>query len=94
MGILLVENHIGEPLHIDRVGTTEKWDLPAKEGDNPARLLLDLSPGRHEFVTNTYRGYGHIGVTINAGDAFLSPIWYNDQAEEKLFPLEIPSNCP
>lgn len=93
MGLLLIENHIGEPLHIDRVGTTEKWDLPPKQGDTPSRLLLDLPPGFHEFLDHTPWGYGHIGVTIRAGEAWVSPIWYNGQAEEKIFPLQIPDGC-
>lgn len=93
MGLLLIENHLGEPLHIDRVGTGEKWDLPAKQGDMPGRLLLDLSPGQHDFNDNTARGYGHIGVTITPGSAFVSPIWYNDRAEELVYALEIPNGC-
>lgn len=73
MGLLLIENHLGEPLHIDRVGTGEKWDLPAKQGDMPGRLLLDLSPGQHDFNDNTARGYGHIGVTITLAAPLFRP---------------------
>lgn len=93
MGLLLIENHLGEPLHIDRIGTSENWDLPPKQGDNPARLLLDLSPGDHEFIDNTSVGYGHISVTITPGSAFVSPIWYNDRPEELVYPLDIPNGC-
>ncbi|MDW8269099.1 MAG: trypsin-like peptidase domain-containing protein [Anaerolineae bacterium] len=93
MGILVIENHLGEPLHIDRVGTTEKWDLPPKQGDEPSRLVLDLPPGTHEFIDNTARGQGHISVTIRPGSAFVSPIWYNDRSEELVYPLEIPASC-
>ena len=93
MGLLLIENHLGEPLHIDRAGSTEKWDLPAKQGDTPGRLVLDLPPGSYEFIDNTSQGYGHIRVAIEPGKAFVSPIWYNDQSEEKIYPLEIPASC-
>lgn len=93
MGLLLIENHLGEPLHIDRVGTSEKWDLPPKQGDTPGRLLVDLAPGDHEFVDNTSAGYGHIKVNITPGSAFVSPIWYNDRPEELVYPLDIPNGC-
>lgn len=93
MGLLLIENHLGEPLHIDNIATGETWDLPPKQGDVPARLVLDLPPGPHTFVDNTPRGHGRIGVTITAGSAFISPIWYNSRTEEWVHPLEIPSGC-
>ncbi len=93
MGLLLIENHLGEPLHIDRVGTSEKWDLPPKQGDTPGRLLVDLTPGDHEFIDNTSAGYGHIRVSITPGSAFVSPIWYNDRPEELVYPLDIPNGC-
>jgi len=93
MGLLLIENHLGEPIHIDRVSTGEAWDLPGKQGDVPSRLLLDLPPGDHEFIDNTAAGYGHIRVTITHGSAFVSPLWYNDRTEELIYPLEIPNGC-
>jgi serine protease Do len=94
MGLLVIENHLGEPLHIDRVGTTEKWDLPPKQGNEPSRLVLDLPPGTHEFIGNTGQGgQGHISVTIRPGSAFVSPIWYNDRSEELVYPLSIPASC-
>jgi serine/threonine-protein kinase len=93
MGLLLIENHLGEPLHIDRLGTAEKWDLPPKQGDTPGRLLVDLAPGDHEFIDNTSAGYGHIKVSITPGSAFVSPIWYNDRPEELVYPLDIPNGC-
>jgi hypothetical protein len=93
MGLLLIENHLGEPLHIDRVGTSENWDLPPKQGDTPGRLLVDLAPGDHEFVDNTSAGYGHIKVSITPGSALVSPIWYNDRPEELVYPLDIPNGC-
>ncbi len=93
MGLLLIENHLGEPLHVDQANTPNKWDLPPKQGDTPARLLLDLAPGDHDFVDNTSGGGGHIRVTITAGSAFVSPIWYNDRTEELVYPLDIPNGC-
>ena len=93
MGLLLIENHLGEPLHIDRVGSTEKWDLPPKQGDTPGRLVVDLTPGDYEFIDNTSAGYGHIRVSITPGTALVSPIWYNDRTEELVYPLDIPNGC-
>lgn len=92
-GLLLIENHLGEALHIDNIATGEKWDLPPKQGDVPARLTLDLSPGSHTLVVNTFHGHGRIGVAITAGAAFISPIWYNDRTEELVYPLDIPADC-
>jgi len=93
MGLLVIENHIGEPLHIEYVGTNLKWDLPPKQGDVPARLVLDLPPGKHTFVDNTPWGHGRISVDITPGSAFISPIWYNNCTEEFVYPLEIPNGC-
>lgn len=93
MGLLLIENHLGEPLHIDQVNSSNKWDLPPKQGDTPARLLLDLAPGNYTFVDNTSGGGGRITVNITAGSAFVSPIWYNDRTEELVYPLDIPNGC-
>ncbi len=93
MGLLVIENHIGEPLHIDYIGTTLKWDLPPKQGDVPSRLVLDLRPGKHTFVDNTPWGHGRISVDITPGSAFISPIWYNNRTEELVYPLEIPNGC-
>ncbi len=91
MGLLLVENHIGEPLHIDKANTTQKWDIPAKQGDTPGRLLLDLAPGSHEFVLNTPRGEGTMRVDVKAGAGGLIPIIYD--TELNIYPLEIPASC-
>lgn len=33
------------------------------------------------------------GVTITAGTAFISPIWYNDRTEELVYPLDNPAGC-
>ncbi len=93
MGLLLIENHIGEPMHIDHVGTGQKWDISAKQGDTPGRLLLDLPPGHHVLVDNTPGGNGRIGVDITPGSAFISPIWYNARTEEFVHPLDIPTSC-
>lgn len=94
MGLLLIENHLGEPLHIDHTGTAGKWDIGPKQGDTPGTLVLDLPPGRHVLVDNTPNGSGRITVDITPGSAFRSPIWYNDRSEEFVYPLDVPSSCP
>lgn len=94
MGLLLIENHLGEGLHIDWPATGQQFDLAPKQGDEPSRLVLDLAPGKHDLNDNTGRGgYGHIGLVVEAGRAYISPIWYNDRAEELIYPLEIPNGC-
>ena len=93
MGLLLIENHLGEPLHIDNIATGESWDLPPKQEEVPSRLVLDLPPGSHTLVDNTYHGRGRIGVNVTAGSAYISPIWYNDRTEELVYGLEIPNGC-
>lgn len=94
MGLLVIENHLGEGLHIDWPATQQRWDMAPKQGDVPSRLVLDMPPGRHDLNDNTGRGgYGHIGITVEAGQAYVSPIWYNDRAEELVYPLEIPNGC-
>lgn len=94
MGLLLIENHLGEGLHIDWLATGQRYDIPSKQGDIPGRLTLDMPPGRHDLNDTTDRGgRGHIGITVEAGLAYISPIWYNDRAEELIYPLEIPNGC-
>ena len=94
-GVLLIENHIGDPLHVEQIqGGSQQWDLPAKAGDVPGRLLLQLSPGDHEFVDYTpYGGRGHIKVRIEAGKSWVSPIWFNNRYDELVYPLTPPEGC-
>jgi hypothetical protein len=93
-GILLVENHIGEELTLDWTkGGSGTWKLPAKRGDEPGRWWRELPVGHHEFNDSTVSGYGHISVDVEDGKSYVSPLWYNDQKEEKLYPMEIPAGC-
>ncbi|MCB0253066.1 MAG: serine/threonine protein kinase [Anaerolineae bacterium] len=94
MGLLLIENHLGEGLHIDWSAGQRQWDLAPKQGDVPARVVIDLPPGKNDLNDNTDRGgHGHISLVVEAGKAYISPIWYNDRAEELVYPLDIPNGC-
>jgi hypothetical protein len=93
MGVLLIENHIGSEMRVERIGTTQFWILPAKKDDNPGRLLLQLPPGKHEFMDYVANGEGHITVKIQAGEMWVSPIWFNDSRDERLYPLQPPPGC-
>lgn len=90
-GVVLIENHIGEPLHIDKANTTQKWDVPAKKGDVPGRVLLDLPAGRNELILNTPNGEGTMGLDIRAGVGYLIPIVYDQDLN--VYPLAIPASC-
>ncbi len=94
-GILLVENHIGEGLEVEQIrGGSGQWSVAAKQGDIPGRLLLQLSPGDHQFVLYVPpRGRGSITLRMEAGQQFVSPIWYNDRSEDYVYPLEVPKGC-
>ncbi len=90
-GVVLIENHIGEPLHVDKANTTQKWDVPAKKGDVPGRVLLDLPAGRNELILNTPNGEGTMGLDIKAGVGYLIPIVYDQDLS--VYPLAIPASC-
>ncbi len=90
-GVVLIENHIGEPLHIDKANTTQKWDVPAKKGDVPGRVLLDLPAGHNELVLNTPNGEGTMALDIKAGVGYLIPIVYDQDLN--VYPLAIPASC-
>ena len=93
-GILLVENHIGEELLLEwTVGGSGQWRLAAKQGDVPGRWWRELPVGHHEFADSTGTGFGHISVNVADGQPYISPIWYNDQKEERLYPMDIPAGC-
>lgn len=92
MGVVLIENHIGEPLHIDKANTTLKWDVPPKRGDTPGRVLLELPAGRNELILNTPNGEGTLGLDIQAGVGILIPIVYDQELQA--YPLNIPASCP
>lgn len=57
MGVLVFENfHFVSPDNpdpvperVEEIGTPNKWILPLQSGDEPGRLTLQLSPGRHTF---------------------------------------------
>lgn len=91
MGVVLFENHIGEPLHIDKANSSQKWDIPAKKGDVPGRVLLDLPAGRNELILNTPNGEGTMRLDIQAGSATLIPVVYDQDLNA--YPLAIPASC-
>lgn len=93
-GVLLIENHIGQELLVEQIGTPSSWRIPAKQGDTPGRLLLQLPPGAYEFVDYVGgAGRGHIKVRIAEGQMFVSPIWFNNQYDEYVYPLQPPPGC-
>ena len=94
MGILVVENHIGEDLLLEQTeGGSGQWNVDAKQGDVPGRLLLQLSPGDHFFKWNSFRYYGTIRLHMEEGQQFVSPLWLNWRSEDYVYPLEIPPGC-
>jgi predicted Ser/Thr protein kinase len=94
-GVLLVENHIGEELQVEQIqGGSDQWQVTAKQGETPGRLLLQLPPGDHEFVLYVASGgKGHIKLKMGEGQQFVSPVWFNYRYDEFVYPLETPPGC-
>jgi hypothetical protein len=93
-GILVIENHIGEDLRVEQIlGGDETWQIAAKQGDIPGRLLLQLAPGDYEYVLYVTFGHGHIKLHVAAGEEWVSPVWFNYRYDEHIFPLERPPGC-
>ena len=65
MGLLVIENNIGQDLLIDALRPLN-WTktIVAKKDDVPGRLVLQLAPGHYEFLDSTYRGKGKIAVDL------------------------------
>jgi hypothetical protein len=94
-GVLVIENHLGMELYVDATYTSKSWTLPAKQGDTPGRVLLQLPPGHYEYNEHTASGgRGHIGVDIQAGQMLVSPTGSTCSAEQPAYPLEFPQGCP
>ena len=93
-GVLVIENHIGEPLTVDETGSRQgTYQLKAKSGEEPGRLVLQLHAGEYSFNDHTIRGHGVIKVKMAEGQMLVAPIWYNDRDIEVLYPLEVPPGC-
>jgi hypothetical protein len=92
LGLLLVENHVNKPLQVDNADTAQRWEVAAKTGDTPGRLLLDLGLGSYQFIIHTPSSTdATIPVDAVAGSAFLLPVAYD--IDLNLYPLEIPASC-
>jgi hypothetical protein len=106
-GVLLIENHGGSELQIEWVkGGSGMWKIPAKQGDVPGRLMLQLPPGVNELTDTGYFtnieidgklrdgwGTGVIRVNVEAGKAYISPVWFNWRSEEYVYPYDPPAGC-
>ena len=106
-GVLLIENHGGNELQIEWVkGGSGMWKIPAKQGDVPGRLMLQLPPGLNELTDTGYFtgilidgklrdgwGTGVIRVNVEAGKAYISPVWFNYRSEEYVYPYDPPAGC-
>lgn len=83
MGVLVIENfHTMDPINpvhvperVEEIGTPNEWILPLQSGDEPGRLTLQLSPGRHTFkVEYPTTGRVMIGIDVVAGQVYVSPL--------------------
>jgi len=93
-GFFVIENHIGQDIVIDAVAPLN-WTktIPAKKGDIPGRLAMQLLPGSYVFNDHLGGGGGKISVNIQAGQMFVSPIWFNDRSDEYVYTMPIPNGC-
>jgi len=93
-GIIMIENHLGEELSADyAVGGTGHWMIAAKKGDEPGRWWKEVSVGGHVINYSTPFGYGRATFRVESGRSYVSPLWYNDRADDYVFPMEIPPGC-
>jgi uncharacterized protein YgiM (DUF1202 family) len=94
-GILLVENHMGAILTADwsAGGHGPSWTLAAKQNDVPGRWWQELPAGHYEISYTSPGLHGHTSVDIEAGKAYVSPLWLNARYDDYVYPLEIPATC-
>lgn len=83
MGVLVIENfhtvNPGNPFpvpeRVEEIGTSNVWILPLQSGDEPGRLTLQLSPGRHTFkVEYPTTGAVMIGIDVVAGQVYATSL--------------------
>jgi hypothetical protein len=65
----------------------------AKKGDEPGRWWQEVAVGRHVINYSTPFGYGRATFHVESGRSYVSPLWYNDRADDFVFPMEIPAGC-
>lgn len=93
-GIIMIENHLGEELSADyAIGGTGHWMIAAKKGDEPGRWWKEVRAGDHVINYSTPSGYGRATFHVESGHSYISPLWYNDRADDFVFPMEIPAGC-
>jgi hypothetical protein len=93
-GIIMIENHLGEELSADyAVGGTGHWMIAPKKGDEPGRWWKEVRIGDHVINYSTPFGYGRAAFHVESGRSYVSPLWYNDRADDYVFPMEIPPGC-
>lgn len=55
-------------------------------------LIGEPMGGKFQIQSTVDRGgCGHIGLVVEAGRTYISPIWSFDRAEELVYPVEIPN---
>lgn len=99
--LLIFENHfIGLKFRIHHFHPIEDFELPGKESENaePGRLVVQLTPGDHRFQDfsgpiNGGHFFGTIIVKAEASKAYLTPLFYNRNALEAVYPYAIPEGC-
>jgi hypothetical protein len=93
-GIVLIENHLGEPLSLDyAVGGSGNWAVPAKSGDTPGRWWSEVPVGTHVFNYTTPSFNGKVTFHVEEGKSYVSPLYLNDRSEDYVYPMEIPAGC-
>ena len=94
-GVLLIENHMGKELLVEQIlGGSGNWTISPKQGDVPGRLLLQLTPGDHQFRDQIAGwGGGYIKLKVEAGKSYISPIWDNSRSDELVYPYDPPAGC-
>jgi serine/threonine-protein kinase len=93
-GIIMIENHLGEELSADyAVGGTGHWMIAAKKSDEPGRWWKEVPIGDHVINYSTPFGYGRAAFRVENSRSYVSPLWYNDRADDYVFPMEIPTGC-
>ena len=86
---------MGKELLVEQIlGGSGNWTISPKQGDVPGRLLLQLTPGDHQFRDQIAGwGGGYIKLKVEAGKSYISPIWDNSRSDELVYPLDPPAGC-